>query len=308
MLTHITVFDLGSNKLTKAIPTELGNLKALVDSFDLTGNSLTASIPTELGRLEAMQKGIRLVLGSGLGLGLVHIKSTRLDAGGDGSRGRGARGWTRDWNILGVILSLTTATSTTSTHSLEANSLTSAIATELGNLVKVSEFFSVASNSLDSAIPTELGRMTDLTADFRLFSNNLCDSVPTEITALSAGVATGWEVADGNALLGSVCPTPEPSSAPTIFTTAPTAMPTEACEPGSYLEAGSGCRRCPAGTYSSAAGAVNQSSCTGGYAPWPSSTANRVLYLYHPEGNRCHCIIVLPYHLTTSPTSRRSSM
>ena len=49
--------------------------------------------------------------------------------------------------------------------------------------------------------------MSALTTKFYLFSNQLCgwDAIPEEVAALSASVASGWQVATGNEGIGTPC-------------------------------------------------------------------------------------------------------
>ena len=49
----VTELSLAFNYLTGTIPTEIGNLQALVE-LDLDGNDLTGTIPTEIGNLQSL--------------------------------------------------------------------------------------------------------------------------------------------------------------------------------------------------------------------------------------------------------------
>ena len=49
----VTELNLVFNYLTGTIPTEIGNLQALVE-LDLDGNDLTGTIPTEIGNLQSL--------------------------------------------------------------------------------------------------------------------------------------------------------------------------------------------------------------------------------------------------------------
>jgi len=92
---------------------------------------------------------------------------------------------------------------------VQANSLSSTIPTELGNLVKMSSRIQLGSNSFTMSIPTQLGRISKMTHNFLLYSNKLCADTPTQVQALSSSVASGWSVTTGNELLGSPCTWPE---------------------------------------------------------------------------------------------------
>ena len=90
---------------------------------------------------------------------------------------------------------------------MASNKLSSAIPTELGNLVEVggaiADAFSLETNSLSLAIPTQLGQMSAKMAySFRVHSNKLSSSVPTELGHFVKMVT--WFSLEENSLSGTL--------------------------------------------------------------------------------------------------------
>ena len=83
--------------------------------------------------------------------------------------------------------------------SLDENSLSGSIPTELGNLSNLT-YLSLDRNSLSGRIPTELGNLSNLT-DLYLSLNSLSDSIPTELGNLSNLTRLRLR---GNSLSGSI--------------------------------------------------------------------------------------------------------
>ena len=76
--------------------------------------------------------------------------------------------------------------------------LSSAIPTELGNLVKMASYFQLNSNSFSTAVPTELGNLNKLHKSFELTQNKLSSAVPTELGKLDALTSVVLNVASSS--------------------------------------------------------------------------------------------------------------
>ena len=144
---RVVQLDLGGNRLTGAIPAELGLLTSLT-LLDLDFNYLEGAIPPELGNLTALT--------------VLHLRSNELTGAIPPE--------------LGNLTVLTVLT-------LDSNHLTGAIPPELGNLSKLSALH-LWKNELTGAIPSELGNLTALT-ELELAHNDLSGTVPPELGRLT---------------------------------------------------------------------------------------------------------------------------
>ena len=137
---RVTKLNLYNNRLSGAIPAELGNLTNLT-GLSLNGNQLSGAIPAELGNLTNL---------TGLSL--------------NGNQLSGA--------IPAELGNLTNLTGL----SLNGNQLSGAIPAELGNLTNLTGL-SLNGNQLSGAIPPELGNLAKLQRLF-LNQNQLSGCVP----------------------------------------------------------------------------------------------------------------------------------
>ncbi len=164
--------EVGSRSLNGSIPTQLGNLSALL-VLNLQHNKLSGSIPQELGSLSELTKlemqdnmlsgSIPKELGNLTKLTHLHLPTNRLS----GSIPK----------ELGGLSALTLL-------NLGANQLSGRIPEELGNLTNLTNLY-LYDNELSGSIPEELGNLSAL-KDLWLHDNQLTGSIPTQLGDLSA--------------------------------------------------------------------------------------------------------------------------
>ena len=157
-------FDLHSNNLNGELPTEIGNLTAMV-LLDLSGNNLKGTIPTEVGKLTALQVlalssnklggAIPKELGLLTDLEVLFLGYNQLSGSIPASLGN-----------LNKVWYLT----------LYYNQLTGNIPPELGNMSALWHL-QVMGNQLTGAIPPELGKLKNLRS-LALFGNQLSGPIP----------------------------------------------------------------------------------------------------------------------------------
>ena len=144
---RVTELDLRRNRLTGAIPAELGSLTNLV-VLVLIENQLTGAIPAELGNLANLE-----------GLALSENQLTGAIPAELGNLA----------NLEVLVLS--------------ENQLTGAIPAELGSLANL-EVLVLSENQLTGAIPAELGNLANLWA-LVLIENQLTGAIPAELGNLT---------------------------------------------------------------------------------------------------------------------------
>ena len=168
---RVTALDLRFNRLTGAIPAELGDLTNL-RSLYLHNNQLTGPIPAELGDLTNL---------SWLGL-----KINRLTGALPAELGDLSNLHTLDLGnnqLTGPIPAELGGMTDLVQLFLGNNQLTGPIPAELGDLSNLYTL-SLWNNQLTGPIPAELGGMTDLVQLF-LWNNQLTGPIPAELGALS---------------------------------------------------------------------------------------------------------------------------
>jgi len=162
--------DLGNNRISGQIPTEIGNLLNLT-RLSLTENLFSGAIPSQIGQLTALKS---LELGNNQFTGsipsnfqaLLSLKNLELND-------NLFTGTTP--TVLGILQNLLTL-------SLHANSISGVIPTQLG-LLRNLTFLSLAQNSINGSIPSELGKLTKLQFLY-LQDNSLSYVVPTHLGQL----------------------------------------------------------------------------------------------------------------------------
>ena len=165
------ILFLNNNQLSGAIPTQLGNLTALID-LHLNNNQLSGSIPTELGNLTAL-RDLRLndnqlsgtiptQLGNLADLYWLYLNGNQLSGSIP--------------TELGNLTSLDHLR-------LDDNQLSGEIPTQLGNLTNL-QWLLLSYNALSGAVPSKLGDLTRL-AFFYLHENQLEDPLPATFTKLT---------------------------------------------------------------------------------------------------------------------------
>ncbi len=182
---RVTRLDLGVNRLSGSIPTELGALTSL-NYLNLAGNYLSGQLPVELGRLSGL-KQLNISRSELVGTipselsGLENVVSLELSA-----------------NYLeGPIPPELGELPKLETLNLSGNDLglvfncgnpfgcdPASIPGELGNLSKLKEL-DLRNNSLSGEIPSEIGKLANLeTLD--LSQNNFAGGMPKELGSLSS--------------------------------------------------------------------------------------------------------------------------
>ena len=169
-LGSLETLVLHTNKLTGKIPTELENLNSLTALY-LEKNGLTGTIPTELGELSNLQ----------------YLSLNTNDLKGKIPTELGELG-----SLISLDLSYNDLTGTIPTELgelgsltimfLSWNELTGTIPSELGNLSSVQRLY-LDNNELTGTIPSKLG---DLGSVQRLYlsGNELTGTIPSELTDL----------------------------------------------------------------------------------------------------------------------------
>ena len=205
---QVTGLDLGSNRLSGEIPTELGDLSNLKLLF-ISDNELTGELPQGLTGLSALEsfhfhdnsglcapidetfqtwlQGIASVIGSSCALqGSLEDREALVELYGalDGENWTNSTNWLterpiREWH--GVT---NDASGRVTGLMLEGNELTGEMPAGLGSLsnLKRLEF---SNNQLTGEIPTELGNLSSLEI-LVLDSNLLNGEIPTELGSLSS--------------------------------------------------------------------------------------------------------------------------
>ena len=140
--------DLSNNRLSGAIPPEIGNLTSL-QSLDLFNNQLSGAIPPEIGSLTSLQ--------------ILYLANNQLSGA-----------------IPPEIGSLTSLQDL----DLGSNQLSGAIPPEMGSLTSL-QFLDLSYNRLSGAIPPEMGSLTSL-ENLYLSSNQLSGAIPPEMGSLTS--------------------------------------------------------------------------------------------------------------------------
>ena len=204
---QVTGLDLGSNRLSGEIPTELGDLSNLKLLF-ISDNELTGELPQGLTGLSALEsfhfhdnsglcapidetfqtwlQGIASVIGSSCALqGSLEDREALVELYGalDGENWTNSTNWLterpiREWH--GVT---NDASGRVTGLMLEGNELTGEMPAGLGSLsnLKRLEF---SNNQLTGEIPTELGNLSSLET-LLLGTNSLTGGIPKELGTLS---------------------------------------------------------------------------------------------------------------------------
>ena len=168
---RVTYLILTRNRLSGAIPPELGNLSSLV-LLDLQYNQLRGEMPPELGNLSSLRVlalsdnrlsgEIPPELGNLAALGVLNL-------GGNELSGKIPPELAKPTSLVNL--------------SLGGNELTGEIPPELGTLTKLSTL-SLGSNDLTGEIPPELGNLTGLVTLW-LKNNRLTGEIPPELGNLT---------------------------------------------------------------------------------------------------------------------------
>ena len=199
-----TTFFLSSNYLSAWIPTELGNFKSMKANFTLDNNAgICDYIPTQVAALSGSISGWDITTGNSLGTPCCELLSdfnclpitdlsTAATTALDFSTGQ----------YTGTIRTEAGRLTALTSPSLESNTLTGPVPSELGNLVAMKVEFQLYSNRLSSSLPTQLGRMTALTTLFELHENSLSASLPSELGALTS--LASWLRLDLNSITAEV--------------------------------------------------------------------------------------------------------
>ena len=167
---RVTELDLSGNRLSGAIPPELGNLASLT-TLSLYGNGLSREIPSELGNLTNLThlnlrgNGLSGPIPPELG-NLANL--TRLNFHKNGLSGKIPAS-------LGNLVNLTML-------ALSGNGLSGPIPPELGNLTNLTGLY-LDMNQLSGSIPPELGNLANLTSLW-LHNNQLSGAIPVELDNL----------------------------------------------------------------------------------------------------------------------------
>jgi len=171
-MSHLQMLHLAGNRLTGAIPRELGDLSSLQDLY-LYGNQLSGPIPlslTELGELRSLYLGGNRLTGEippELG-NLPNLRSLSLERN----------------QLTGTIPTSLGSLPNLWALILNGNQLTGPIPAELGSATALVTLI-LSGNQLTGAIPSELGSLTALQA-LQLRSNALDGPVPMSLTALAS--------------------------------------------------------------------------------------------------------------------------
>jgi hypothetical protein len=207
-LSNLRVLYLGSNQLTGPIPAELGNLTNLRELY-VWGNQLTGPIPLELGNLsdlEWLSLGNNLItgtippeLGNLSSLERMHLGANQLAGTIPPELGNlsNLREMTLSTTqLIGTILPELGNLSNLEALFLGASELTGSIPPELGNLSKL-ERLSLWSNHLTGPIPAEFGSLVGL-KNLYLSENQLSGAIPLAVAQLGGQFAFSCDFRPGN--------------------------------------------------------------------------------------------------------------
>ena len=145
---HVTHLDMFNNRLSGALPSELGNLSSL-EFLALGDNRLSGPIPPELGNLS--------------NIWAIDLPRSQLSGSIPPELGNLS-------NLGGLVL--------------RGNQLSGPIPSELGNLSNLRDLY-LDDNRLSSSIPPELGKLSRLHY-LGLEGNQLSGPIPSELGALSS--------------------------------------------------------------------------------------------------------------------------
>ncbi|PUZ69193.1 hypothetical protein GQ55_2G089500 [Panicum hallii var. hallii] len=162
--TNLQLLHNPSNKISGAIPLDVGNLASL-QLLDLSDNLLSGAIPESIGKLTQLNE-LYLSLN----------------------------------NISGVIPSSIGNITSLSILSVHANNLQGSIPPSIGNLSKLSAL-DLFSNKLKGFIPNEVGHLSSISIDFDLSCNLLEGPLPSEVGDL---VNLKERILSGNKLSGDI--------------------------------------------------------------------------------------------------------
>jgi Leucine-rich repeat (LRR) protein len=168
---HVSSLILYANRLSGAIPEELGSLIGL-ESLYLSSNQLSGAIPPELGSLTNLHE---LNLGGNQLSGAIPPELGSLTN----------LSWLGlyDNQLSGAIPAELGSLTNLQYLYLDSNQLSGAIPPELGSLTNLQHLL-LDSNQLSGAIPAELGSLTNLQLLY-LYSNQLSGAIPAELGSLT---------------------------------------------------------------------------------------------------------------------------
>jgi len=169
---RVTQIDLEDNNMQGKIPSEIGNLSALINLYFIN-NQLSGAIPASLGNLNQLK---RLHLNSN------QLTGTILSELGNLSQLRGLQ--LGDNQLSGTIPEEIFNLTNLEYLSLYQNNLFGTISSEISNLIKL-QTLSISSNQFEGSIPSEIGNLTLLQyVDF--FSNQFSGALPAEMINLTS--------------------------------------------------------------------------------------------------------------------------
>ena len=204
---RVTRLSLADNRLTGAIPPELGNL-ANLESLSLYGNDLSGTIPPELRKLanlqwldldgNALSGAIPPELDNLAGLETLWLSGNDLSGEIPPELGNLANLWSLDLdynNLTGEIPPELGDLANLQSLYLSANGLSGEIPPELGNLASL-ETLALGSNILSGAIPPTFGGLARLTELNLSHNAGLAGAMPAGLRdlTLESLVASGTEL------------------------------------------------------------------------------------------------------------------
>ncbi|KAG2641270.1 probable LRR receptor-like serine/threonine-protein kinase At3g47570 [Panicum virgatum] len=144
---NLQVLQIPSNKISGAVPLDVGNLASL-QLVDLSDNLLSGAIPESIGKLTQLNE--------------LYLSSN---------------------NISGVVPSSIGKITSLSILSVHANNLQGSIPPSIGNLSKLS-VLDLFKNKVTGFIPNEVGHLSSISIDFDLSYNLLEGPLPSEVGGL----------------------------------------------------------------------------------------------------------------------------
>lgn len=193
---HVTSLGLFSNNLVGALPSELGDLGALVTVW-LYSNHLNGAIPPEIGNLSGLRNlklasnqltgDIPLEIGNLSSLEVFMAGSNQLSGTLPSTIGNLTSLQTLSLGgnqISGSLPSEIGYLSNLQLLYINSNQLTGSIPSTIGNLTNL-QYLDFNDNQLSGSIPSQIGNLSDLTHLY-LDGNDLSGSIPSEIGGLSA--------------------------------------------------------------------------------------------------------------------------